>query len=167
MVAVTHKGAHAKAFAALAGKAWNQTKRPLVLRSQDTAALTAAAVAVKGSRSVLCAPSPGAAAQLWRVAKENEHALALTAPDLNQLVKLAAEIKAQGLNDLFLQFSNYSLAEQFQTSSIARRAALKDGLQAAGLPDPPLHRDRQPARRHDGSGQRDHQIRRHLRAAAI
>jgi len=134
MVGVTHKGAHAKAFAALAGKAWNQTKRPLVLRGQDTAALTAAAVAVKGSRSVVCAPTPEAAAQLWRVAKENEHALALTAPDLNQLVKLAADIKAQGMNDLFLQFSNYSPAEQFQTNSITRRAALEDGLKALGYP---------------------------------
>jgi len=134
MVGVTHKGAHAKAFAALASKAWNQTKRPLVLRSQDPDALIAAAIAVKGSRSVLCAPSPEAAAQLWRVAKENEHALALTAPDLDQLVKLAADIKAQGMNDLLLQFSNYSLAEQFQTNSIARRAALKDGLKALGYP---------------------------------
>src|SRR5512142_174553 len=30
MVGVTHKAAHATAFAALATKAWNQTKRPLV-----------------------------------------------------------------------------------------------------------------------------------------
>jgi acetyl-CoA decarbonylase/synthase, CODH/ACS complex subunit gamma len=134
MVAVTQKGSDVAAFGALAGKAWNQTKRPLVLRSPDVAALTAAAAAVKGSRSVLCAPSPEAAAQLWRVAKDNDHALALTAPDLNQLVKLAADIKAQGLNDLFLQFSTCSLAEQFQTSSIARRAALKDGLKALGYP---------------------------------
>ena len=134
MVAVTHQRSNAAAFAALAAKAWNQTKRPLVLRSSDVGALTAAAAAVKGSRSVICAASPEAAAQLWRVAKENDHALALTAPDLNQLVKLAGDIKAQGLNDLFLQFQSYSLAEQFQTSSMARRAALKDGLKPLGYP---------------------------------
>ena len=33
MVAVTQKGADAAPFAELAAKAWNRTKRPLVLRS--------------------------------------------------------------------------------------------------------------------------------------
>jgi acetyl-CoA decarbonylase/synthase complex subunit gamma len=134
MVALTHKGAHAADFVQLAGKAWTQTNRPLVLRSPDAAALASAAVAVKGSRSVLCAPSPEAAAQLWRVAKENDHALALTAPNLDQLIAVAADIKAQGFNDLLLQFTTFSLAEQFQTNSIARRAALKDGLKSLGYP---------------------------------
>jgi acetyl-CoA decarbonylase/synthase, CODH/ACS complex subunit gamma len=134
MVAVTQKGPEAKAFAELAAKAWNKTKRPLVLRSPDAGALASAAAAIKGSRSVLCAPSPEAAAQLWRVAKENDHALALTAPDLNQLTALAAALKAQGFNDLFLQFTGFSLAEQFQTNSIARRAALKDNFKPLGYP---------------------------------
>jgi acetyl-CoA decarbonylase/synthase complex subunit gamma len=134
LVAVTQRGPEAKAFAELATRAWVRTRRPLVLRSPDAAALASAAAAVKGSRSVLCAPSPEAAAQLLGVARENDHALALTAPDLNQLVALAAGIKAQGFNDLFLQFTSFSPAERFQTNSIARQAALKDGLKALGYP---------------------------------
>ena len=134
LVAVTQKGTDAHAFAELAAKAWTRTQRPLVLRSPDAGALAAAAAAVKGSRSVLCAPSPEAAARLWPVAKANDHALCLTAPDLNQLVTLAADLKAQGFNDLFLQFPSGSLAEQFQTNTIARRAALKDNLKALGYP---------------------------------
>jgi len=134
LVALTQKGPEAKAFAELAVKAHARTNRPLVLRSPDAEALALAAASVKGSRSVLCAPSPQAAAQLWPVAKENDHALALTAPDLNQLIALTAEIKARGFNDLFLQFSTSSLAEQFQTNSIARRAALKDGFKPLGFP---------------------------------
>jgi acetyl-CoA decarbonylase/synthase complex subunit gamma len=58
----------------------------------------------------------------------------LTAPNLDQLTAVATEIKAQGFNDLLLQFSTHSLAEQFQTNSIARRAALKDGIKALGYP---------------------------------
>ena len=134
MVAVTQKSTDSKAFTELATKAWNRAKRPLVLRSPDAGAIASAAAAVKGSRSVLCAPSPEAAAHLWRVAKENDHALCLTAPDLNQLVALTASIKAQGFNDLLLQFSSGSLAEQFQTNTIARRAALKDNFKALGYP---------------------------------
>jgi acetyl-CoA decarbonylase/synthase complex subunit gamma len=134
LVALTQKGPEAKVFAELAVKAYARTNRPLVLRSPDAEALALAAASVKGSRSVLCAPSPQAAARLWPVAKENDHALALTAPDLNQLIALAAEIKARGFNDLFLQFPTSSLAEQFQTNSITRRAALKDGFKPLGFP---------------------------------
>ena len=134
MVAVTQKGGDARAFVELAGKAWRATKRPLILRSPDASALAAAAAEVKGSRSVLRAPSQAAAAQLWRTAKDNDHALALSAPDLDQLVAVATEIKAQGFNDLFLEFTNFSLAEQFQVNSIARRAALKDGFKPLGYP---------------------------------
>jgi acetyl-CoA decarbonylase/synthase, CODH/ACS complex subunit gamma len=134
LVAVTQRGTDAKAFAALAAKAWGRTKLPLVLRSPDASALASAAVAVKGSRSVLCAPSPAAARELCRVARENDHALALTAPDLDQLAALATELKAQGFNDLFLQFPTRALAEQFQAASIARRAALKDNFKPLGYP---------------------------------
>jgi acetyl-CoA decarbonylase/synthase complex subunit gamma len=134
MVAITQKGSDARAFADLAARAWSTAKRPLVLRSPDFAALITAAAAVKGSRSVLCAPAPEAAARLWPVAKENEHALALTALDLDQLTALVSQIKTQGFNDLFLQYTTCSFAEQFQTNSIARRAALKDAFKPLGYP---------------------------------
>jgi acetyl-CoA decarbonylase/synthase complex subunit gamma len=134
MAAVTQRGPEAGAFTELAARAWKETRRPLVLRSPDAGALACAAAAVKGSRSVLCAPSPEAAAQLWRVARENDHALALAAPDLDRLAALAADIKAQGFNELFLQFTGFSLAERFQTNSIARRAALKDSFKPLGYP---------------------------------
>ncbi len=133
-LALTQKGTDANAFALLAGKAWNAVKRPLVLRSADPVALAAAAVAVKGTRSILCPLTPEAAQQLWRVAKENNHALALTAPDLDQMAALAAQLKQEGFNDLVLHFTTHSLAERFQTSSVARRAALKDNFKPLGYP---------------------------------
>ena len=134
MVAVTQKGADAASFVAAAKQAWVTVKRPLVLRGADVAALTAAAAAVKGSGSVLVAPTAEASEALVAVAKENGHALAITAPDLDGLVVLAAKIKHGGFNDLILRFQTYSLAEQFQTNSIARRAALKDNYKPLGYP---------------------------------
>ncbi len=133
MVCVTQKGDTA-AFVAAAQQAWDVVTRPLVLRGADVASLTAAAVAVKGSGSLLVAPEAAAAEALVTVAKENGHALAITAPDLNGLVVLAAKIKQGGFNDLVLRFQTHSLAEQFQTSSIARRAALKDSYKPLGYP---------------------------------
>jgi len=134
MVAVTQKSTDAATFTAAAKQAWEIVKRPLILRGADVASLTAAAVAIKGSGSVLVAPTAAASEALVVVAKENGHALAITAPDLNELVLLSAKIKLGGFNDLILNFQTHSLAEAFQTNSIARRTALKDNYKPLGYP---------------------------------
>jgi len=134
IVAITQKGTDLQAFVALATHAWNTVKRPMVLRSLNLEALIAAAVAVKDSHCILCCPTPEAAFRLWPVAKENGHALAVTAPNLDLLHSLTAEVRKQGFNDLILQFSTHSLAELFQTNSISRRAALKDSVKSLGFP---------------------------------
>lgn len=133
MVAVTHQG-DAAAFTALAKKAWAATGKPLVLRSSDAEALAAAAAAVRGSHSLLASATPASVEKLWPVARDNEHALAVTAPDLNALVGLTAKIKAAGFNDLVLDFQTHSPAERFQTNFLARRAALKDNCKPLGYP---------------------------------
>ena len=133
-VGVSQKGMDNTAFAALAAKAWQTTGKPLILRGQNVQALAGAAAAVKGSHSVICAPTPAAAKELLAVAKDNQHALAITAPDLDSLAALADAIKLAGFNDLILQFQTHSLAEQFQTSTIARRAALRDSYKPMGYP---------------------------------
>jgi acetyl-CoA decarbonylase/synthase complex subunit gamma len=134
MVAVTQRCADPAAFTSLVSKAWDVTGRPLVLRSADPKALAAAADFVKGSRSVLCCPTAESAQELAAVAKQNDHALAITAPDLDQLAALAESLKQGGFNDLILHFQTHSLAEQFQTNSIARRAALQDNFKPLGYP---------------------------------
>jgi acetyl-CoA decarbonylase/synthase complex subunit gamma len=134
MVSVTQKSSDAAAFAALCRKAWESTGRPLVISGGDATAIAAAAAAVKGSRSVLCCPDPASVDLLLPAARENEHVLSITAPDLDQLASLSQRLKADGFDDLVLQFQTYTLAEQFQTNTIARRAALKDSFKALGYP---------------------------------
>ncbi len=134
MLAVTQKSDSDEAFVGLAEKAWTTVGKPLVLRGGNAQALTKAAAAIKGSRTVLVGPDAESALALVPAAKENGHALAITAPDLDALAALAEQIKAGGFNDLVLQFQTHSLAEQFQTSSIARRAALKHSFKATGYP---------------------------------
>ena len=134
MVAITQKGSDAAAFASVAKEARETAKRPLVLIGKDVDALRAAATAVKGSGSVLVAPTAAASEALVDVAKENGHALAVTAPDLDGIVTLTANIKLNGFNDLILNFQTFSMAEQLQTNSIARRTALKDNYKPLGYP---------------------------------
>ncbi|HVN82521.1 MAG TPA: acetyl-CoA decarbonylase/synthase complex subunit gamma [Terriglobia bacterium] len=134
LVAITQLGSDPNAFAALASRAWETTKRPLVLRSPDIRALELAAVGVKGSRSLLCAANAADTEVLATVAKQNDHALAITANDLNQLVEVSTKLREEGFNDLVLQLPTHSLAERFQTNSILRRAALKDNFRPLGYP---------------------------------
>lgn len=134
MAAVTQRGADVNGFAALAVKAWETTDRPLVLRSESPAALKAAAVAVKGSRSVLAAATPETLDELHNIAEENDHVLAVTAPDLDSLFQCAAKLRETGFQDILLQFPTSSLTEQFQTNSAVRRAALKDAVKPLGYP---------------------------------
>lgn len=134
MVAVTQKGSDANAFADLAKKAYELTQKPLVLRSSDAKSLASAAAAVKGSGSVLVAAVSETAEVLRQAADENGHSLAVTGANLDEVAALTAKLKDGGFNNLLLSFTTYSLAEQFQTNSIARRAALKDEFKALGYP---------------------------------
>jgi acetyl-CoA decarbonylase/synthase complex subunit gamma len=134
MAAVTHTSADANVFAALARKAWETTGRPTVLRSSNTAALKAAALAVKGSRSVLATATPETVEELRILAKENDHVLAVTAPDLDGLFRCTSKLRETGFQNILLQFQTTSLAEEFQTNSTVRRAALKDSVKPLGYP---------------------------------
>ena len=134
MVSVTHLGGDADAFVNLAAKAWREVGKPLVLRCTDPEVLGRAAEAVSGSHSVLASATPDTADQLVEVAREHGHALALTAPDLDQLAATAGRLKEGGFNDLIGDFQTHSLAERFQTNSIARRAAIKGNYKPLGLP---------------------------------
>ncbi len=133
MVAVTHKG-DARAFIDLARKAWEKTGKPLVLLSDEPEVLKKAAEATKGSHSLLASATPETAKVLVESARENEHSLAITAPTLDGLVSLAKDIKEAGFNELVLNFQTHSLAEQFQTNTVARRAALVDTFKPLGYP---------------------------------
>jgi acetyl-CoA decarbonylase/synthase complex subunit gamma len=134
MVAVTRRSGNAHAFAELATRAWQESGKPLVLRSTDPAALARAAAAVAGSRSVLASATPETADELVAVAREHDHVLALTAPDLDHLAATAGRLREAGFIDLVLELQTGSLAERFQTSSVVRRAVLKDSYKPLGLP---------------------------------
>jgi len=134
MVAVSHTGTNIDGFATLAGKVFERTGLPLVLRSDSPHALKAAACAVKGSRSVLSAATPETVDELRITAQENDHVLAVTAPDLDELFRSASKLRDTGFQDIIIQFRTSSLAEQFQINTALRRAALKETVKAFGYP---------------------------------
>ncbi len=132
MVAVSQRGGSVGPFVDLARRAHEVTGRPLVLKSGDPRALRQAAEALAGTGSVLASGTPQSAAKLWPVARDNGHALALTAPDLDQLVGLTREVRDAGFKDLVLQLDALSAAERFQAMSVARRLAIKQSYRPLG-----------------------------------
>jgi acetyl-CoA decarbonylase/synthase complex subunit gamma len=134
MVAVTQAGNDEKAFVDLVKKAWDVTGRPIIARSGDARVLGSASSALKGTRSILCAATGETLESLCGSARENGHALAVTAPDLDALSALTSQLKQSGFSDILLQFETQDLAEEFQTNSVARRAALKDQVKSMGYP---------------------------------
>lgn len=131
LLAVAQSG-DAASFAAFAKQA--AASRPLVVLGRDTAGTVAAAAAIAGTRSLLVSRGADDVAELVAAATAHGHAVAITAPDLDQLAALAAQVKAGGFNDLVLNFQTHSLAERFQTNSLARAAALKSECKAMGYP---------------------------------
>lgn len=134
MVAVTHTSGDAQRYIDLVKKCWATVQKPMILRSPDAEALIAAGRAVPDSRSVLYQADEASADKLVEAAKEQDHALVVTAPDVNGLVALTSRLKESGFDRLILQFPTMSLAERFQINSIARRAAIKDAFKPLGYP---------------------------------
>ncbi len=134
MVAVIQRRPDTGAFCALAERAWKETGKPLVLKSDDVSALKQAAELVKGSRSVLCAKDGGAARELLPVAQAMEHALAVTGPDIDSIVEVTSSFRDAGFSNILIGLPTHSIAEQYQANFIARRAAIKDSFRPLGFP---------------------------------
>jgi acetyl-CoA decarbonylase/synthase, CODH/ACS complex subunit gamma len=134
MVSVTQRGGDRSRFAALAKRAWEGAKKPLVLRSDDPEALRLAAEAVKGSGSVLASATEAGAGVLRAAAQENGHALAVAGSTVDEVCALSAKLKAEGFNELVLQLPALSLSERYQVNSIARRMAIKENYKSLGYP---------------------------------
>jgi len=128
-IAVTQKS---ESFADYCAKVYAKTKLPLLLRAKDIASLDKASEAVTGSRSVLCGVTADMADEAVKIAKRDNQVLAVTAADMDGIFELTTKIKESGFNDLIIEFQTHSLAESFQTNSIARKAALKKNIKALG-----------------------------------
>jgi acetyl-CoA decarbonylase/synthase complex subunit gamma len=134
MVCVTQKQSDPDVFASVVRKALDITGKPVVVNAYDINASLKAAIAIKGSNSLLVPPDTASIHDIRKIAETNEHAMAVTAPDINTLVSLTSELKEKGFNNLVLNVSTLSLAERFQINSIARKSALRNSYKPLGYP---------------------------------
>ena len=130
-IAVTQKGG-AESYAEYCAKVYEKAGLPLILRPKDCASLDMASRAVAGSRSVLSGVTAETADEAVRIARRDDQALAVTAPDVDGIYELTSKLKESGFDDLLIEFQTHSPAEAFQTNAIARKAALKRGAKPLG-----------------------------------
>ena len=131
-IAVTQKSLDANGYSDLAIKIYNETNLPLILRASVEAIDLTARIGVTGSRSIISGVTLENAEKMREIANEHNFVLAVTAEDVDGIRELTAKLKQDGFNDLLIEFKTYSLAEAFQTNSIARKAALKNSEKSLG-----------------------------------
>ncbi|MCL2095785.1 MAG: acetyl-CoA decarbonylase/synthase complex subunit gamma [Oscillospiraceae bacterium] len=130
-ISFAQRGSDAENYAKYAKEIYDITELPLILRGSDEA-VEAAAKAVKDSASIISGVTMQNAGKMREIAKENGHILAVTADNLDEIRELTAKLKQDGFNDLIIEFKTHSLAEAFQTNSIARKSALKNNDKTLG-----------------------------------
>ena len=130
-IAVTQTGAP-ESFADYCAKVYETTRLPLILRARDIISQDRASQALAGSRSIISGITAEMAEEALRIAQRDEQLLAVTAPTMDGIFELTSQLKADGFDDLLIEFQTHSLAEAFQTNAIARKAALKGGVKALG-----------------------------------
>jgi len=131
-ISVTQKSADDTVFLALVKSAIDITALPMIIRAASVASAESAAKLAKGTNSIIAGVTAENVADMRRIAEENGNILAVTAPDIDGVVALTTQLKADGFNNLIIEFATSSMAEAFQTNTIARTAAIKKDVKALG-----------------------------------
>jgi acetyl-CoA decarbonylase/synthase, CODH/ACS complex subunit gamma len=134
LVSVAFKSGSLERFCAALGKVAELWSHALAARSDDPAALKAAAAQLAGRRILLASATPATVTELGEVAKATNSALAVAAENFDELVAMVQKLQAQDFRDIFLELRAGSLGEHLQNNAVARRAALKSGFKALGYP---------------------------------
>jgi acetyl-CoA decarbonylase/synthase complex subunit gamma len=112
----------------------NNTTLPMMLMSQDLAALKPAVVISQKRKPLLYSATQENFAQIGSIAKEFQLPLVVTAEDLGQLSQLTQELNAIGVKELILDTGIKSLADKIWDLTQIRRQALKKSNRALGYP---------------------------------
>jgi acetyl-CoA decarbonylase/synthase complex subunit gamma len=108
--------------------------RTLILEVSDPAAAREALELAKDGKPVLNGANPSNYAEMSALAAEFGVVLGLSAPDLDALYDLTAEVEKLGNKNLILDVGAASIKDAFANAVQIRRAALKDGDRIFGYP---------------------------------
>ncbi len=110
------------------------SKLAVVLMSKDPQALKEALALVKDRKPLIYGTDAGNLAEMGKLAKESNAALAVIAEDLEVAAGLTQELAKLGVNDLIIDTGSKSIIDKIWDLTQGRRLALKKSLRSLGYP---------------------------------
>ncbi len=110
------------------------SKLAVVLMSKDPQALKEALALVKDRKPLIYGADAGNFAEMGKLAKESNAALAVIAKDLEVAATLTQELAKLGVNDLIIDTGSKSISDKIWDLTQGRRLALKKSLRSLGYP---------------------------------
>jgi len=107
---------------------------PMVLVSGDAASMEAALGSCADAKPLIHAATAENCDAFAALAKNNGCALAVSAPDIEQLAELTGKAKQAGVEDIVLDVSADGISQTLQSLTAVRRLVLKKGVKALGYP---------------------------------
>jgi acetyl-CoA decarbonylase/synthase complex subunit gamma len=133
LAAVYNESGDADKFVNLVTKIKDNTKKPIMIMSENADALEKAAAVIKGLKGVIFAATADTLDKLVEVAKANECSLVIKAP-IDEIEALTKKAVDAGLKDLILDTEARDVKTMFQHNTFVRRAALKKKNRDVGFP---------------------------------
>ena len=110
------------------------SKLAVVLMSKDSYALKETLALVKDRKPLIYGADVGNLAEMGKLAKEFNTALAVIAQDLEEAATLTQELVKLGVNDLIIDTGSKSIPDKIWDLTQGRRLALKKSLRSLGYP---------------------------------
>lgn len=134
-IAVENASGDAETFAQVVEQVRGLTDKPLILISEDPAALEAALAVEGGRHPLLYAASPENWETMAALAREAETPLALRSDDgLEGLADMTQQLKEAGVEDMVIDPGSRDILGTLQSLTHLRRLALKEGFRPLGYP---------------------------------
>ena len=143
VVAIVNHSGKAEPFAK-AVQAASTLDLPMVLVSTQAAHLDAVLASVADKKPLIHAATAATIDAFIALAKARNCPLAVTAPDLDQLIPLIEKIRAAGIQDIVLDLTTGSVNSTLQSLTAVRRLALKKNLRVLGFPCMVINRTADP-----------------------
>lgn len=135
MVAVRNDSGDPTKFASAVEAVASRTEMPMILVSEDPAAMREAASRVADRRPLLSRVTAGNTDEMASVAKELSCPLVVRSEDgLESLVDLVEKVRSSGVEDIVLDFAATSLRTLLENSTIVRRHSVKKTFRGLGYP---------------------------------
>ena len=133
-IAVDNVSGDAATFAKAVATVKGVSALPLVLISDDPAAVEAALAVAGGDRPLICAATTDTWQKMAELAKGAGCPLVIRADDLESLAALAHDVQGLGVEDIVLDPGTRDLAGNLAVFTQLRRLALKKNFRPLGFP---------------------------------